>query len=107
VENNSLVNYFQKADFFLHGSDFETFSIVAIESLMTGTPVIASRVGVLPDVISIENGALCHNNIEDWTKTIEKSINLTYNHKLIAENIKDYYSEIVISELFDDLYREK
>ena len=36
----------------------ETFSIVAREALLSGTPVIASEVGALPEIISSEQNGL-------------------------------------------------
>ncbi len=106
VKNSELPFFFQEADFFIHGSDFETFSIVAIEALQTGTPVISSKVGVLPEEITDENGVLCDGNVESWVNSIEKAINCQYNHEMIAKKIKGKYSKERIAQLFEEIVRK-
>jgi glycosyltransferase involved in cell wall biosynthesis len=59
-EHSTLADLLQAADVVVIPSLWhETFSIIARESLLTGTPVIASNVGALPEVINHgENGLL-------------------------------------------------
>jgi glycosyltransferase involved in cell wall biosynthesis len=52
----------QDANVFIHSSEYETFSVVCAESLCCGTPVIASRVGGIPEYIHEENGILVEDN---------------------------------------------
>lgn len=54
---------------FVHPSDYETFSVVCAEAICSGTPVIASAVGGIPDFITDQNGVLIlENNLELWIK---------------------------------------
>jgi len=106
VPNAELTNHFQQADFFLHGSDFETFSVVTIEALLTGTPVIGSPVGVIPEVINDANGIVCENSTKSWSKGIEDAINTEFNHFEIAENSKDIYSEERITAILKSFIEE-
>jgi len=100
VKNEELPNYFENANYFLHGSDFETFSIVGIEALMTGTPVICSPVGVLNEVINESNGIICENNIESWKIGIEKAFKTEYDFDEIAEGQKDKFTKEHVTSLF-------
>lgn len=104
VKHENLGAYFHQADFFLHGSDFETFSIVGIEALITGTPVLANRVGVLPQLIHRGNGFLIENNAEDWYNALTKAVGTSYDHSMIAEEIKGRYSSRNISNKFIDIF---
>lgn len=99
IANTALSHFYQEADFFLHGSDYETFSIVSIEALFTGTPVIGSRVGVLPEVIDVSNGVLCDNTLESWVEGIGAAIARKYDHKMISENAKRSFSEEHVRDL--------
>ena len=99
IANTALSHFYQEADFFLHGSDYETFSIVSIEALFTGTPVIGSRVGVLPEVIDDSNGVLCDNTIESWGDGIGAAIARKYDHEMISENAKRSFSEEHVRDL--------
>ena len=47
---------------FLHISGYETFSVVCAEAICSGTPVIASRVGGIPEFINQSNGYLLSDN---------------------------------------------
>lgn len=46
-----VANYFRAADIYLHASKAETFGIVIVEALACGTPVIATAVGGIPEII--------------------------------------------------------
>jgi glycosyltransferase involved in cell wall biosynthesis len=94
-----LSTHYHSADFFLHGSDYETFSIVSIEALFTGTPVIGSRVGVLPEVIDDSNGVLCDNSVESWVLGITKAMDLSYDHEAISVKAKEKFSERNVRDL--------
>jgi D-inositol-3-phosphate glycosyltransferase len=59
VDQEDLPAYYQAADICVLPSHYESFGLVAIESLACGTPVIGSMVGGLPTVIRDgENGLL-------------------------------------------------
>ena len=103
VANSELSKHYHSADFFLHGSDYETFSIVSIEALFTGTPVIGSRVGVLPEVINDSNGVLCENTVESWVEGISAAISRKYNHEEISINAKQKFSEERVRDLMAEL----
>ena len=59
VDQPRLPLYYQAADVTVMPSTYESFGLVAVESLACGTPVVASRVGGLATIVRDgENGAL-------------------------------------------------
>ena len=58
VEQNQLPPYYSAADALVVPSYYESFGLVGLESLACGTPVVASRVGAMEDII--ENGKTGH-----------------------------------------------
>ncbi|MCC6174635.1 MAG: glycosyltransferase [Chloroflexi bacterium] len=59
VEQSRLPLYYRAADVTVMPSTYESFGLVAVESLACGTPVVASRVGGLATIVRDgENGAL-------------------------------------------------
>jgi glycosyltransferase involved in cell wall biosynthesis len=52
-QNNSLVmaQYFQAADIYLHAARAETFPNTVLEAMACGTPVIATKVGGIPEQV--------------------------------------------------------
>ncbi len=58
LSGKKLVDEIQKSHCSIVFSNFETFSIVAIESLACSVPVIATRVGAIPEFISNKRGIL-------------------------------------------------
>ena len=86
-----IADVLQKTDFFVHASTIETFGVVIVEALMTGTPVICSNVGGLPELIDSSNGVLCENEVADWVSGIEKIIQSEFNRKQIADDVKNRF----------------
>lgn len=106
IPPNEISNYFHNADFFLHGSDFETFSIVVVEALKTGTPTLVSNVGIASEVINSNNGFICQQNSEDWRKKIILALKTEYNHLNISNEIEEKYSSKRVSKLVQKIYTE-
>ena len=50
------------------------------------------------------NGILCNNTIEDWLTGLRKLVNTTYNHKKIADDIKNKFSLKEISNAINSVY---
>ena len=96
----------QHSDFFIHASTMETFGVVVVEAMMTGTPVICSNVAALPELINETNGVLCENTEDDWIRGIEKGLSSNFNAKEIAEKVKDKYSLESVGAKIMSVYKE-
>ena len=55
-EGEELVHEYRNADFSILSSRFETFGTVVPESLACGTPVLATSVGIAPELVNTSNG---------------------------------------------------
>jgi glycosyltransferase involved in cell wall biosynthesis len=104
LEKTKIAEILDETDYFLHASDKETFSVVIAEALMTGTPVVASNVGAIPELVDEGNGILCENTPENWEEAIFTAIQKNFNHEKIVESIQNKYSQKTISENFKTIY---
>lgn len=69
LDENSVALEMDRAHALLHASAYETYSVVTAEALCCGTPVIASDVGALPELIGPGMGHLVPSNEPDeWTR---------------------------------------
>lgn len=101
----NLAKSLQESDYFLHASTIETFSIVIAEALATGTPVLASNVGAIPELINNTNGYVTENTIEDWIQNLNQLLKVNYDHASIAQQAKKYNEENV-GQLFNEAYKQ-
>ncbi|MCB4234228.1 glycosyltransferase family 4 protein [Kaistella anthropi] len=60
------------SDCFVLFSDYENFPCVLLESLSTGTPVIATKVGGIPEVVNEKNGILISNSKDELYEAMKK-----------------------------------
>lgn len=67
-----IFSYLQKSDLLIIPSRCESFGKVAVEAMIAGTPVVASRVGGLTDIIvDGENGFLCdYGSVSDFVDQV-------------------------------------
>src|SRR6266536_2752924 len=70
--HRSLPSVYQAADLLLMPSRTETFGLVALEAQACGTPVVASRAGSLPEVVSdrITGALVTRRDPGAWARTI-------------------------------------
>lgn len=105
ASKKEIAEQLQQSHFMLHASEIETFSIVVAEALCTGTPVIASDKGALPELVNESNGVLCENTVDSWENGITAVLKKSYDHKTISESMNTQFSPQRIGELFSAIYK--
>ncbi|MBK7709893.1 MAG: glycosyltransferase family 4 protein [Bacteroidales bacterium] len=104
LDRSAIAPLLQGANIFLHASDIETFSIVTAEALSTGTPVLASNTGALPELINEQNGILVENNHESWLNGIRDIVTKKYDYEVIAHQNQNKYSPRQIGNRILSIY---
>jgi glycosyltransferase involved in cell wall biosynthesis len=88
-------------------SDSETFSCVTAEALCCGVPVIASRVGSLPELVNHENGIMVEpKNVKALTVAMKDMVDnySSFQQNSISKKATDQYCYAAIAERFRELY---
>jgi len=95
IPSERLPSYYSAADVFIMASSYESFSISTLEAMSCGLPVIATKVGWLPNLIKHnENGILVENgNILQLKDAIVSLLGNTELRKEMGERNR----EIVVS----------
>jgi glycosyltransferase involved in cell wall biosynthesis len=75
------------ADIFMMPSGSETFGLAALEAMACGVPVIASRIGGLPElVVDGETGFLCDlGDLEGYTDAADRLLRDVDLHERMAK----------------------
>lgn len=87
----------------------EPFGLVLIESLVSGTPVIAAPRGAVPEIINDKVGFLCHNE-NDYINAIEtidsidpqkcrEHVLQNFTSEIMAKNYLKYYQMILNKQI--------
>ena len=95
-----LVKIYSVADVFFNPSKEETFSMVTLESIACGTPVIVYDNTPMTEFVSKKNGIIINNKI-DINIIYKQAINLNIDNK----NLKKY-ERILFQKRIIDLYRK-
>ncbi len=94
---------------FILFSDYENFPCVLLESLSTGTPAIATKVGGIPEILNEKNGILIGNSEDElyyaMKKVLTAQIHFDEPEKL-HEYVENRFSVDKISHKFDCIYRQ-
>ncbi|MFT3886308.1 MAG: glycosyltransferase [Flavobacteriales bacterium] len=96
----------QQADLFLHPTERETFSVVVAEALKCGTPVVASNVQALPELVRPGQGVLVENTVDAWVEGIRKALASHYDRAAIARAWADRFTYTEVGERFLAIYRQ-
>ena len=103
--------WFEKADVLVLPSYIENFPVVILEAASAGIPVIASKLGALPDIFTHNHDILFiePGNVSQLSKLIEFLICNPEERKRLGENIKNTFNQkltgkVIIDQL-DNIYR--
>jgi len=110
AQNREVVKQeLHKCNLFVLSSIVETFGVVVIEALSTGTPVLSTSSGGPNDIIINDNlGRLCNHEINDiYNAMLECFYNFdSFDKKVIRSHIETNYSNDAISIKLQNVYRE-
>lgn len=101
-----LVVLYSMADVFLNPSREETFSLVTIEAMACGTPVIALDTSAVKELVNSENGIVVSNtDAQDYINAIKQLEMKTLNRDSIRATVLQY-SENSMAEKILELYED-
>ena len=88
-----LIYWYAAADIFCLASSSEGCPNVVLESLACGTPVVATAVGGIPDILSsAELGVLVERDVESIYRGVSEALCKSWNHQHIADYAGAQYS---------------
>ena len=98
------------ANCFVLFSDYENQPCVILESLASGIPVIATKVGGIPEIVDKKRGILVENKNEDalleaMKRMLEKNVELDSSEDL-RKYVLENFSKSVIAEKFSEIYNK-
>lgn len=107
VAYEKMPDLFGRARIFVHGTKFESFGIALVEAFASGTPVVSTRVGGIPDVVTDEvTGYLVE--FDDYQRMAECILRLHADAGLYAsfrasclENAQRYSCEAIFQQISD------
>jgi len=108
VTDRNLGQYYNKSDFFVMNSNYETFSVVTAEALAYGLPVIITKCGGPEEFVKKDMGLIIEPKNQ---KQLENAIlNMldnfqNYDKKYLKEYIKSKFGSETIGCLFYELYQ--
>lgn len=101
----SLAAIYSRANVFLNPSKEESFSLVTIEAMACGTPVIALDTSAVKELVTPRNGVLLHyNDINAYLKAIEYLEKQDFNRNEIRLTVLQYSKENMAEQIIE-LYK--
>ncbi|HMG66757.1 MAG TPA: glycosyltransferase [Chitinophagaceae bacterium] len=107
IPYNQVAKEMQRSDVFILFSDMENAPCVITESLCCGTPVIATMVGGVPELVNEKNGILIEpRNVVGLANAMKKMMNdhPAYDREKIAEEAKARFNYKLIGKMIADVY---
>ncbi len=107
LEGKKLVKEMAASDMLVIFSNYENFPVVINESLAMGVPVIATRVGGIPERLNSTNGILVDAGDEDQlisglVSFLDKK--MSFNTDEIQQKARDEFSPAKVGKILCDLY---
>ncbi|MCH5172381.1 MAG: glycosyltransferase [Erysipelotrichales bacterium] len=106
-DNSLMAKLYNIADTTLLTSERETFSMVVIESLCCGTPVVGFKAGG-PESIALLNYAsfVEYGNLDSVKKSLVHTLNTAINKNVISDESCKLYSSDIMTTNYLELYKK-
>ena len=107
LQGQALVNELATGDFFVLPSHYETGGIVLLEAMACGLPVVATKVGALPEIVNEQNGLLVPDgDVKALAEAMEQccSTYMNYNGEELRRRIVGRYSKEEVGKFIHQLY---
>lgn len=109
LTSKGVAEKMRNSDCFVLFSDYENFPCVLLESLSSGTPAIATKVGGIPEIINEKNGILISNSETELLDAMRNVLqkNITFDQPIkLHEFVENHYSMRKIADKFDRIYQK-
>lgn len=109
ISRDDIAKYYSHTDVFLLASSYESQSLVVLEAMATGLPVIASNIPAIDEIVTKNNGILCPiNSVEfyDAIRELHNSPTLRNNMSKFARKLAYEYTWDRTTNKMDILYDE-
>ena len=109
LQNDLLADELSKSDCLLLFSNYENMPVVILEAFACGLPVIATRVGGIPEMVNPQNGSLVDAGDEaGFVEAMVKMIDSQSQYKAdeIRSTVTSTNSYEAVSVFLDGLYRK-
>jgi glycosyltransferase involved in cell wall biosynthesis len=106
---HALVEAYQSSDFLVLSSNYETFGTVLIEGMSCGLPVVATHVGIVPEIITTENGLVVPPGKEDaLINAMNRMIDNIdgYDRQKIRSTVLNLFSKEKVADSLCNLYQK-
>ncbi len=97
----------RNSDCFILFSDYENLPCVLLESISSGTPVIATRVGGIPEIINENQGILINRSTEELYLAMKNMLTRNLNvdsPEQLHQYIVDNFSVETLAKDFSEVY---
>jgi glycosyltransferase involved in cell wall biosynthesis len=111
VAHEELHLWYSAADVFCLASEREGWPNVILESLACGTPVVATKVGGIPEIVqSMDVGILTTRDEQEIARALWISLNKTWHSGQIVNYVKRYsweHTASAVRDVFDSIINSK
>ena len=93
----------QTASIYCQSSNYETFSVICVEALSSGVPVVATNIGGMKDFINDSNGLLVNEMTpKAWAEGINEVLSKlnTFDRNAISQKARMAYNSESIGKIF-------
>lgn len=110
VSEDELVRHYQNATLLLHPALYEAFGMTLVESMACGTPVIATDVGGIPEVLGNEGILVKPKDSKGMARAVIRLMDNTkkYNSltKGVRKRVEENFSWESVARKLTSIYRE-
>lgn len=109
LSREQIVNELHKCHVFLLSSLFETFGVVIIEAMSTGTPVLSTRCGGAESIVKNDQlGLLVNPEVQEYVTAMKKMYSTfsSYDSTIIRDYAVNHFSQEVVAKQLVEVYTD-